>query len=167
MNTDGHSLRGQTNGGLVYVHPWPILLVVMVAALLGSTPAEAHNLLIDCHVTDGKLRVEAYYDTTSKPPAENARIVVAKESGELIAEGRTDDRGIWSCPAPADGEYIVTAETLGHKSDPFALAVGAPARQAEQPGIPWLRIGIGLGVIALLSAGWWFSRRKRLSPNSS
>jgi hypothetical protein len=167
MHTDKHGLRGQTTGGLICVRPRRIFLVVLAVLLLESATADAHNLLIDCRVTDGKLRVEAYYDTTSRPPAENAKIVVAKDNGELIAEGRTDERGIWSCPAPTDGNYIVTAETIGHKSDPFKIAVGAPAAPREEPAIPWLRIGIGLGVIVLVCAGWWFSRRKRIPPNAS
>lgn len=143
----------------------PRSLPALAALLLAAAPAAAHQLALDCRVAEGKLRVEAYYVTPQKPPAAGATVVVAKETGEVVAEGKTDDRGLWSCPAPPDGKYVVRVKTLGHDAEE-ALAVGAPAPPKEEPGVPWPRVGLGLAIIALLFTGVWLARRRRPTPEA-
>jgi hypothetical protein len=123
-------------------------------ALLAPGDVFAHKLLVVCRITDGRLRVEAFYETRSRPAADGATVTVTGANGEMIAAGKTDDLGVWSCPAPS-GSYRVRVETAGHVAEQ-----GVPAA-AEEPAIPWARIGIGLGIIAALSLLVRFVRRRR------
>jgi hypothetical protein len=119
-------------------------------ALLAPGDVFAHKLLFEWRVADGRLRVEAYYVTPrSRPAADGAMVTVTGANGETIAEGKTDDLGVWSCPAPS-GSYHVRVETPGHVAE----------QGVEEPGVPWARISIGLGIIAALSLLVWFVRHR-------
>jgi hypothetical protein len=67
--------------------------------------------LLDCRVKGDRVHVEAFYDDT---PAQQAKIFVENERKQIVAEGRTDERGLWSCPLPMPGNYTVRAESVGH-----------------------------------------------------
>src|SRR5262245_49199303 len=88
-----------------------IPLIAVAFVLAGSTPAFAHRLHVEAKVAGDQLRVEAYYSDDT--PAQEARITITR-GDQPVAEGRTDERGVWTCPRPAPGTYTVRAESAGH-----------------------------------------------------
>lgn len=148
------------------VGPW---IVLISGVLLGNTPpASAHQLLLTCKVDGDRVRVEAFFDDDT--PAQEATITVAAADGRgPLTEGKTDERGIWTFPTPSPGSYAVRAACLGHTvHTSFTVATNAeapvePSRQ-ELTRTPWLRVGIGLGVIAGLCALVLWVRRNGPQP---
>jgi len=164
----------------------PHLIISVIATIVGGMMAApevfAHKMLISCDGRGERLRVEAFFDDDT--PAQNAKVIVENEAREIVLEGKTDDRGVWSVPKPAPGKYLVRAETFGHvarealvvaaeTSAPKVIAPpemspkGAEAsvampRESVQPdshpardqatGTPWLKVAIGLAIIAGICA---------------
>ena len=143
-------------------------LPVLAATLLlaGSSPAFAHRLHSGLKLTDDQLRVEAYYSDDA--PAQEAKVTVLR-GDEVVAEGRTDERGIWTCPRPQPGTYTVRVLSEGHAAAPETIVVPgpgpapvvgpAPADREERTRTPWGRLGLGLGIIVGLALGWLAARR--------
>ncbi|HKB03681.1 MAG TPA: hypothetical protein VKD90_15765 [Gemmataceae bacterium] len=127
--------------------PLPLLVL-----LIGAAPAFAHKLNVEPKVDGDRLRVEVYYD--DETPAQDAKITVLFGDEEL-ATGKTDEKGVWTCPAPGPGTYLVRAESLGHAAketvvirDPAAdSASPAPESRANRTRTPWRNIALGLGLI--------------------
>lgn len=139
----------------------PPALVVFVL-LVGASPAFAHNLMTDSRMVDGRLRVEVFYDDDT--PAQDAKVTI-KNGDATVAEGRTDERGVWVWEKPVPGTYTVHAQSVGHasrpetvqikKSDiepPDAVADAAPppesVTRAAKTRTPWRNLALGLGLIA-------------------
>ncbi|OWK43199.1 hypothetical protein [Fimbriiglobus ruber] len=80
---------------------------VLSAGLLLLVPAvaSAHAVGIEAKLKGERVVVEAYYDDDS--PAADAKIAVTGENGQLVAEGKTDAKGVWSFPTPVGGKYQV------------------------------------------------------------
>jgi len=137
------------------------LFILFVLASV-TTPAFAHKLIVDPRIKGDRLQVEAFYEDDT--PAQQAKITVLN-GDTVVAEGRTDEKGVWSCPKPIAGSYLVKAESLGHAAkETLVIAdpkpkVGTPIvvvhdsdSQADEDRAakirtPWNRIGLGLGVI--------------------
>ena len=126
-----------------------------------ESAAHAHGFTIEASSQDGSLRVVVGYDTGE--PAENATLTVTANSGEIVALGFSDPRGVWTHAIPPPGEYRVRADDgLGHGGQ-ITIVVNA---QHEVPAGPtplprWVRIVVGLIVIAGLTAGAKGLRRAR------
>ena len=69
----------------------------VLVLLIGAAPAFAHKLYVDPTLVGDRLRVEVYYDDDT--PAQDAQVTVLF-GDENLATGRTDEKGVWSCPAP-------------------------------------------------------------------
>ena len=82
--------------------------------LLIASPAFAHKLLTSWKVDGGRVRVEAFFDDDT--PAQEAQVVVTDAADRTVAEGRTDERGVWSFARPAAGSYSVRVESVGHRA---------------------------------------------------
>lgn len=168
-------------------------LSIASAVLLTAAPAFAHKLLLDCRVKDDRVRVEAFYDDDM--PAQKAKVVLENEANQVVAEGRTDERGVWTCPLPVPGKYTVRAESVGHAAKE-TLVVSAPVKKVtaepsigsdnpsgnfiapgnsdiaqparpsreEKTETPWLRIGIGFAIIAVLCVGAFLLKRRWHTP---
>jgi hypothetical protein len=149
----------------------------LAGLLLTGGAVSAHNLLCECTLKDGRVRVEAFYDTNE--PAGNARVQVRDGRQQAVAEGRTDEKGVWSFPAPAPGRYDVVVDAGGgHRATDTITVPAAPPEEieteevwsrpigqgpprAEATRTPWLEIGVGVlgaGVFALLL---WLRNRMR------
>jgi hypothetical protein len=140
----------------------------LTAALLlvGTSPAFAHRLHIDVMPTGDQVRVETYYDDNT--PAQEAKITISL-GDQTVAEGRTDDKGVWTCAKPAAGTYLVRAESVGHAAketlvvepgaQPPAAAPTATDERARRTHTPWGRLAVGLAVIGGLWLAWAISRR--------
>jgi hypothetical protein len=166
-------------------------LYVTPALLLTAAPAFAHKLIVECRVQNDRVRVEAFHDDDT--PAQQAKIIIADESKKIIAEGRCDERGLWSCPLPTPGKYTVRAESVGHtaktdleipdKNAKNVASIGSdnpsgsltassngsspPARSSrdELTETPWLKLAAAFVVIAALCAGALYLRKRQLSSS--
>jgi nickel transport protein len=123
----------------------------LLVVLIGAAPAFAHKLHVDPTIVGDRLRVEVYYDDDT--PAQKAKVTVFF-GDEQLATGKTDDKGVWTCPAPGPGTYLVRAESLGHAAkeavvipDPAAEPLPAPESRAVRTRPPWRNLALGLGLI--------------------
>jgi hypothetical protein len=137
--------------------------------LLAAGPAFAHRLNVKPTVVGDQLRVEAYYDDDT--PSQEAKVTLTRD-GELVASGRTDEKGIWTTPRPKAGTYVVRAESVGHAAkdsfevtEPEPTAAPAveppPAEPTHHTPTPWRELATGLGIIAGLWVVWQIARRNR------
>jgi hypothetical protein len=149
--------------------------------LAAASTASAHKMFVDAKVDGARIHVEAFYD--GNQPAADAQITLENEATkEVVAQGATDERGTWSCPAPPPGNYVVRgaskdAHTATCKLPEAAFLKPAPASapanpqktathppeslsRDEQTSTPFLKIVLGLGAIVILFTVLWLSRRK-------
>jgi len=124
--------------------------VIFALLFLGTfVPAlSAHQILMTVTPKEAVVRVEVYYD--DETPAEQANVIV-KQAGEKRLEGRTDEKGVWEFPRPADGEYQFIAESAGHLKR-LNVTIGASTAPIAPPP-PVKTWGVSLGgfiVIALV-----------------
>ena len=140
--------------------------LVLAALCASASPALAHAIGFSCKLLGDLVRVEAYFSDDT--PAIAAHVVVRNEQNAIVAEGRTDDRGVWTFARPAAARYDVTVDGgAGHRltqkltipemtpqpqSQEKAVGEGPP--RSEFTRVPWLRLGIGLGIIFSLAVGW-------------
>ncbi|MCS7020569.1 MAG: carboxypeptidase-like regulatory domain-containing protein [Gemmataceae bacterium] len=132
----------------------------MAGLLLPAGPVLAHALEAVVRVMADQIVIEAGYD--DETPAEQARVVVWDEQGQVVAEGRTDARGLCRLPRPAAGRYRLEVTAVGHRTT-------VDFEVAEQPGEhrswrPDRRLGLLLGLAGLLALSglaWWHSYRRR------
>jgi hypothetical protein len=163
---------------------WPSAagLLVLVVAAFSAPRADAHALGADCRIRGESVLLEAYFSDDT--PARHAKVEVKDAAGNVFIEGQTDDDGRWSFALPAAGVYQVAVDAgMGHRTT-VALSVSAEqfaaggtgksegVRVGAGPGregftrIPWLRVALGLGVIAGLAAALhlWFRRSQAAMP---
>jgi hypothetical protein len=90
-------------------------LLALLAAMFSVNSASAHALGAECNLRDGRLELEAYFDDDTAARDASVRLLDAGEN--VVAEGRTDDEGRWSYPAPAPGRYRVVVDAgAGHRT---------------------------------------------------
>jgi len=137
-----------------------------------ASPAFAHKLQIDWRISDKRLHIEAFYDDNT--PAQQAMITIKNDKNEIVASGKTDEHGVWTCAAPTAGKYTARAETAGHVAQESFMAPAAPlsqpasnseppsktATREEETATPWLRIVFGCAAIAILFVALWLARRR-------
>jgi nickel transport protein len=140
-----------------------LVIAAVVVAVLSPDRASAHDLQLRVKLPPDEptvLLVEAGFDDDT--PADGAKVVITDAAGKVIAEGKTDEKGVWKTMRPPEGKYAATVESIGHM-DKVAFEVAASG-YFEFRG--WrldktLGIALGVGGLLLLSAGfWWFRLRK-------
>lgn len=141
-----------------------LVLVAITAVALSPAPASAHDLRLVVKLppdAPGVLVLETGFDDDT--PAEEAKIVVTDASGAVVAEGKTDERGVCRLTRPGPGAYTATAEAYGHKDRvPFEI-VGAAVEGEYRGWRPDRTTGLVVGVGGLLvgsGAYWWFRRHR-------
>ncbi|QJW96321.1 carboxypeptidase regulatory-like domain-containing protein [Frigoriglobus tundricola] len=141
-----------------------LVLVTLATAGVPLVPAaaRAHDLRAVVTVADA-VRVDAYFDDDT--PAESAEVQVTDAAGNVIASGRTDERGVWTFPRPAPGAYTLAAKSVGHGTT-VAFTVdgspGAPVAFTGQRMSKPVALAIGAGLLLGISAASWFRRRRRV-----
>jgi hypothetical protein len=163
---------------LANVDRFRVPLFVLAAFCASAPHVEAHSIGFSCKLVGNLVRVEAYFSDDT--PAIDALVVVRNGQNEIVAQGRTDESGIWTFARPSAARYDVSVDGgAGHRA---TQKLTIP-EQARQPGIqagevgdgpmrddftriPWLRLMIGLGIIFLLAATWRIRSRLLLNPNS-
>jgi hypothetical protein len=140
-----------------------------------STMARAHSLDATAVVRDKWVEVEAYFSDDT--PARDARVIVRDHAGQVVVEGRTDDQGKWHFGKPFPGPYTVTVDAgAGHSKTkkvlvPAVLPPGPTGpisdgpNRAEFTQFPWLRMTLGLAIIAAAAAAWVALRRSNSSDS--
>lgn len=115
--------------------------------------AFAHALLAIVKIEETSVRVEVFYDDDT--PAEAAKVYVQNDAKEKIAEGVTDANGAWTFTKPVLGTYTVVAESVGHRHrKSFTIGENITSTQPTREELtrtPFVAIGVGLGVILLVS----------------
>jgi hypothetical protein len=154
-----------------------VALLFLVTAV---APVCAHAFHATVRFRPGRVEVDAYY--ADDTPARDAAVTVRDRAGQVMAEGRTDDRGAWHFPAPPPGPYTVTVDAgAGHrKSVNITIPAVLPSEPTgpAQDGVvisdgptrdeftrfPWGGVAAGLTVIVLAALGWRAWRRGRRMP---
>ncbi len=104
-------------------------MAAVFVLLLAVQPTAAHGLGAECKVHGGRVEVEAYFDDDTV--AADAAVVVRDAAQAIVAEGRTDAKGLWSFAAPDAGIYRVTVDAgAGHRT---TLRIKVPER-TDAPG---------------------------------
>jgi nickel transport protein len=145
--------------------------------LVVAGPVRAHNLGAECKIRGDQLELEAYFDDDT--PARNAKVMLKDASDHPVAEGTTDHEGRWSFPMPAAGKYEVIVDLGdGHRHRQWitvparGAAAGAsvagdgPPRE-EFTRTPWLKIALGLALIALATGGVYACLRRARAARQS
>jgi hypothetical protein len=149
----------------------------VILLLLVASPAWAHNLGAECKIRGGRVELEAYFDDDT--PARNAKVTLRDASSQIIVEGTTDHEGRWSVSVPKPGNYqIIVNAGDGHRHQQeltvldrgagtgSTIAGDGPSRD-EFTRTPWLKIGLGLALIALATGGVYACLRRTRSAGNS
>ncbi len=139
-----------------------VLLAAVVAVALSPAQANAHDLRLVVKLPPDMpdvLLIEAGFSDDT--PADEAKVTITDATGAVIAEARTDERGMCKLPRPGPGKYTAKIEAFGHR-DQVEFDVAGPA--VEYRG--WrpdqtIGLAVGVGGLLLVSVGfWWFRCRK-------
>lgn len=150
------------------------LLPALLLVLADPQWASAHAIGIEAKLKGTTVAVEAYYDDDT--PAVDAKVTVEDSAKGVIAEGKTNAKGVWSFASPAPGKYIVRVDAGGGHTAKTTITIpnpvttlppqedGAPGQ--ESPGVSisdgpsretftgpmrWAMAGVGLASIAGLT----------------
>ena len=142
------------------------IFVVCAGALLTPSTTYAHKLIVDAQIRPDApttLSIETHYDPDE--PAEGVKITVQDGDGKMVAEGKSDAKGVCQLPRPTGGTYrIIADDGQGHRAE---MSLEVPASEAEVVKVkserrnPWLMSAVGISMIAVAVAGLR-RRRKRL-----
>ena len=146
------------------------LLPALVLFLADPQWASAHAIGIEVKLKSTTVAVEAYYDDDT--PVADAKVTVDNSAKGVIAEGKTDSKGVWSFTSPAPGKYIVRVDAGGGHAAKTSITIPKPlttlpppedsAPVQESPGVSisdgpsreaftgpmrWVMAGIGLATI--------------------
>lgn len=109
----------------------PILGLVL--GILGPVSADAaawwHGLFVKASWQSGELRIEAFYDDDT--PATQAKIIIADSHGAVLAQGVTNDQGVWRLSWRQPGKLTIRCDTKdGHRA---STTLEVPAEAASVP----------------------------------
>jgi hypothetical protein len=162
----------------VFRRPPPALVCVVAAALFTPGVASAHGLTILSRQTDGNIEVRVGYGRTAATPAPSARVRVKDTTGKVVAEGVTDETGVWRIPTPPVGEYKVEADDDDHAGS-VRLMIGPPAgeeREERAAGVatspvtrkrpPVWPVVVTFAVVAVVVGYWRYRARKPATTSS-
>lgn len=161
--------------------------VTVALVLVAPAVSSAHGIGAEAKLKGERVHVEGFFDDDT--PASDAKVTVTGEDGKVVAEGKTDAKGQWSFPVPAAGKYRVAVDAGGghlakttitiparpavtgthtsgtspssvpaNQSEPETVVSDGPTR-AEVTGGRWLKAGVGLAIIGLLTGGFWLATR--------
>jgi hypothetical protein len=113
-----------------------LTIVLIVVCCTGRVLA--HGLLIDCSVQPPDRVVIAVYYSDFEPAAD-AAVSLLDEMGNAIADGTTDDEGVFACTAPP-GRYVAEGIIAGHAAECEVVVPGAAA-DVERAGAATAALG--------------------------
>jgi len=129
--------------------------------------------MADCKVVGNQLRIEAFYQDDT--PAQDAMVTV-RLGDVIVGQGRTDEKGVWTCPKPAAGTYTVRVESTGHAATE-TIVIAEPEEGSNPSPVetnrddsgstdrtartrtPWRNLTLGVGLVGGACAVWLVTRR--------
>lgn len=148
---------------------------LFVACLFPLTVADAqgHAIGVEAKLSDGVVTVEAFFDDDT--PAIRANVTVRDADKTSVGEGKTDDQGIWTFPAPKPGRYEVIVDGGdGHLARMKITIPGEAGAEDEGPrrvsdgpdrqeftAFPWQGALAGCAFFAAIGAIAWLARRRK------
>ncbi|MCE9561076.1 MAG: carboxypeptidase-like regulatory domain-containing protein [Planctomycetes bacterium] len=144
-----------------------VLVLVVGAVALSPGRAAAHDLRLVVRMpeeTPDVLVTEAAFD--DETPADEAKVTITDESGAVIAEAKTDERGVCKFARPGPGTYFATIIAYGHRDRQKFEVTAIAGPTVEYRGLrPDQTLGLvaGVGGLLLVSAGYWWVRRRKCS----
>jgi cobalt/nickel transport system permease protein len=132
------------------------ILLAVLGVLGAAGPAHAHRLEADYQMLPGgKIQIESWFDPGDGRP-QGARVQVFRPNGSLLAEGPTDDQGVFvfSC-REAEPLRVVVNAGAGHRKEftilkekleqvaPSGPSSSPPSGHASQVSIKDVLIGVG------------------------
>jgi len=91
------------------------LSILVIVVLLLSDNALAHKVNLFAYVEAGKVYTESYFPDGR--PVEGGKVLVYDSQNNLLLEGVTDKKGLFSFAIPkVDNLTIVIEATMGHKN---------------------------------------------------
>ena len=94
-----------------------IITFLIILILVPAGFAHAHKVIIFAWVEDGMIISESYFG--SKREAKNCNISVINEKGQVVHNGRTDEKGMYSFKIPEniDSDLVLNLDAgAGHKA---------------------------------------------------
>ena len=139
-------------------------MLALAVVLFAPAVATAHDLRATVKVEVEILRVEADYE--GEDPVQGGLVTLTDATGAVVASGKTDDRGIWTCPRPAPGNYTVVVEQAGHRRTVPVEVPGDGKTATVSPDRLDKRVGliVGVGIVFVASLLFRFARRKPNVP---
>ena len=90
-------------------------ILVVVTLMFSGTAALAHKVNLFAYVESGKVYTESYFPDGS--PVKGGKVLVYDSQNNLLLEGATDKKGLFSFAVPkVDDLNIVIEATMGHKN---------------------------------------------------
>ena len=108
------------------------LLPMLVLLIAIPQMALAHAIGLEAKLKGTTVAVEAYYDDDT-PAAEATVTVEDADDKRVIAEGKTDTKGVWSFTCPAPGNYIVRIDAGGGHAAKTTITIPSPATALSPP----------------------------------
>jgi hypothetical protein len=132
------------------------ILLAVLGVLGAAGPVHAHRLEADCQVLPGgQVQIESWFDPGDGRPR-GAKVQVFRPDGSLVAEGQTDDQGVFvfSC-REAESLRVVVNAGAGHRKEftilkerleqvaPSGTQPPPPSSHPSQVSIKDVLIGVG------------------------
>ncbi len=92
----------------------------LLGAVLWTAPLGAHGLKVECEVTnENRIQIKISYEDGGVADLAAVRLLELTADGEepaaVIAEGKADEKGVFSFPRPEPSEFRLEAEHAGHR----------------------------------------------------
>lgn len=106
------------------------MLLWMLLVIMASPPAYAHKVMVFGYVEGEQVHLEGYFADGKK--TENSLIEVFDQDGRKLLEGKTDEQGVFTFPAPGVPEIkVVLTASMGHRAEcSVELEKKSPSRKA-------------------------------------
>jgi nickel transport protein len=109
-----------------------VVLLALLAGLAAPANAHAHRLEAEYRILpNGRVQVESWFDLTGDSP-QGAIVQVFRPGGELLTEGKLDDKGLFSFePKHSETLRVVVSAGAGHRKELIIPKAEAASGQAD------------------------------------
>jgi nickel transport protein len=118
----------------VFSPPLRAVLCGLIVCWIGQAlPAQAHGMRLVAWVEGDRVCSESSFGKTTK--VRDGMAVARDTAGALLAEGKTDEAGVWCFPSPVPQDVVIAVNAgQGHRAE-FLLSAKAFA-EASPPDRP-------------------------------
>ncbi|GBE15425.1 hypothetical protein BMS3Abin14_01489 [bacterium BMS3Abin14] len=118
---------------------WARAVLCVAFLLLTVVPVSAHKVNIYAYEEGGKIHTESYF--VDGTPARDSQVTAYDGKGKVVAEGRTDDEGVFVFPVEhPENLRIVLEASMGHRNeillsaaDTVSSEAGSMSQQGNNP----------------------------------